>query len=550
MASTPSSDHQPINTTDAWRALAAHAATTVDGDELDLTRLFDTDPERAARFTVEAAGLYVDFSKNLVTEETIGLLADLADAADVAAKRDAMFSGRRINTTEDRAVLHTALRRPATDVVEVEGEPGVNVVDEVHEVLGRMSAFANRVRSGEWTGATGQAIETVVNLGIGGSDLGPAMAYRALRPFARPPHSHWDLDVRFVSNIDPTDIHEALLDLDPETTMFIVVSKTFSTIETLTNAKTARHWLVDALGAEAVGRHFVAVSTNEERVADFGIDTTNMFGFWDWVGGRYSVGSAVGLSLMLAIGPDGFREFLAGMHDVDLHFQSAPAAENLPMLMGLLGIWYGNFLGAETQAVLPYSDHLSRFPAYLQQLDMESNGKRVTKAGRPVTVDTGPIVWGEPGTNGQHAFYQLIHQGTRLIPADFIGFIHPSDPIGDHHDLLMANFFAQTEALAFGGNSGSDESDLQRAFPGNRPTTTIVAERLDPRTLGALIALYEHKVFTMGAVWGINSFDQFGVELGKVLATAITPELQSTSDLAHDASTNALITRYRNHRAG
>ncbi len=550
MASIPSSDHQPINTTDAWRALAAHAATTVDGDELDLTRLFDTDPERAARFTVEAAGLYVDFSKNLVTEETIGLLADLADAADVAAKRDAMFSGRRINTTEDRAVLHTALRRPATDVVEVEGEPGVNVVDEVHEVLGRMSAFANRVRSGEWTGATGQAIETVVNLGIGGSDLGPAMAYRALRPFARPPHSHWDLDVRFVSNIDPTDIHEALLDLDPETTMFIVVSKTFSTIETLTNAKTARHWLVDALGAEAVGRHFVAVSTNEERVADFGIDTTNMFGFWDWVGGRYSVGSAVGLSLMLAIGPDGFREFLSGMHDVDLHFQSAPAAENLPMLIGLLGIWYGNFLGAETQAVLPYSDHLSRFPAYLQQLDMESNGKRVTKDGRPVTVDTGPIVWGEPGTNGQHAFYQLIHQGTRLIPADFIGFIHPSDPIGDHHDLLMANFFAQTEALAFGGNSGSDESDLQRAFPGNRPTTTIVAERLDPRTLGALIALYEHKVFTMGAVWGINSFDQFGVELGKVLATAITPELQSTSDLAHDASTNALITRYRNHRAG
>ncbi len=465
MASTPSSDHQPINTTDPWRALAAHAAATADGDELDLTRLFDADPERAARFTVEAAGLYVDFSKNLITEETIGLLADLADAADVAAKRDAMFSGRRINTTEDRAVLHTALRRPAGDVVEVDGEPGVNVVDDVHAVLDQMSAFANRVRSGEWTGFTGQAIEAVVNLGIGGSDLGPAMAYRALRPYARPPHSHWDLDVRFVSNIDPTDIHEALIDLDPETTLFIVVSKTFTTIETLTNATSARQWLIDALGAEAVGRHFVAVSTNEARVADFGIDTANMFGFWDWVGGRYSVGSAVGLSLMLAIGPDGFREFLAGMHDVDLHFQSAPAAENLPMLMGLLGIWYGNFLGAETQAVLPYSDHLSRFPAYLQQLDMESNGKRVTKDGRPVTVDTGPIVWGEPGTNGQHAFYQLIHQGTRLIPADFIGFIHPSDPIGDHHDLLMANFFAQTEALAFGGNSGSDESDLQPRLP-------------------------------------------------------------------------------------
>ena len=427
------------------------------------------------------------------------------------------------------------------------GEPGdgeANVVPDVHNVLDAMSAFADRVRGGEWTGHTGQAIETVVNIGIGGSDLGPAMATRALRPYGRPPHTDRPLDVRFVSNIDPTDLFEALHGLDPATTLFVVVSKTFGTIETLTNARSARSWLTDALGADSVARHFVAVSTNADLVADFGIDTANMFGFWDWVGGRYSVDSAVGLSLMLAIGPDGFRRFLAGMHEMDRHFQEAPLGENIPVLMGLIGLWYSNFQGAQSMAVLPYSDHLARFPAYLQQLDMESNGKGVDRHGRAVTFDTGPIVWGEPGTNGQHAFYQLIHQGTRLIPADFIGFVEATDPIGKHHDLLMANFFAQTEALAF----GQDHDDPQRRFTGNRPTTTILAERLDPETLGRLIALYEHKVFTQGAVWGINSFDQFGVELGKVLATSIEPELTANGDLDHDSSTNALIEHYRANR--
>jgi glucose-6-phosphate isomerase len=516
--------------------------------DTSIQELFAADPDRAGAFTVEAAGLYVDFSKNLITAETRELLVSLAEATGVADLRDRMFAGRRINVTEDRAVLHTALRRPAGDTVVVEGEESEgNVMPEVHRVLDTMGAFARRVRGGQWTGATDQPIETVVNIGIGGSDLGPAMAVKALRPYARPPHSARPLNVEFVSNIDPTDLFETLQGLDPATTLFVVVSKTFSTIETLTNATSARQWLTGALGDAAVPRHFVAVSTSAERVADFGIDTDNMFGFWDWVGGRYSVDSAVGLSLMLAIGPEGFGDFLGGMHDVDTHFQTAPMDANIPALMGLIGVWYSNFLGAQSHAVLPYADHLARFPAYLQQLDMESNGKGVDRHGRRVGYDTGPIVWGEPGTNGQHAFYQLIHQGTRLVPADFIGFVHPTDPIGNHHDLLMANFFAQTEALAFGGTSAQpgDDDNEHRKFLGNRPTTTILADRLDPRTLGRLIALYEHKVFTMGAVWGINSFDQFGVELGKVLATSIEPELTSDTALDHDSSTNALITRYR-----
>ncbi|MEM9652558.1 MAG: glucose-6-phosphate isomerase [Actinomycetota bacterium] len=542
----------PITTTTAWQQLADHAsaikATTI-------PQLFERDPGRAKDLTVEAAGLYVDFSKNRITTETLDQLVALAEAADVSGMRDAMFAGERINTTEDRSVLHTALRKPAGESLVVDG---VDVVPDVHRVLDKMAAFSNSVRDGQWLGATGEPISAVVNIGIGGSDLGPAMAYRALRPY-----SDRSTSFTFVSNIDPTDLSEALIGLDPATTLFIVVSKTFGTIETLTNARSARAWLVDTLGEDAVSKHFVAVSTNADRVAEFGIDTANMFEFWDWVGGRYSVPSAVGLSLMLAIGPDGFREFLAGMYEMDRHFLTAPPAENLPMLMGLIGVWYSNFFGAQSTAVLPYSDHLGRFAAYLQQLDMESNGKRVDKNGRELTLDSGPIVWGEPGTNGQHAFYQLIHQGTRLIPADFIGFTEATDPIGNHHDLLMANFFAQTEALAFGGYSGDPAGDgssdaggrdPQRLFPGNRPTTTILGHRLDPATLGRLIALYEHKVFTMGAIWGINSFDQFGVELGKVLAVAIEPELVvepgAGEPLKHDASTNALIERYRRTRAG
>ncbi|MEM9562598.1 MAG: glucose-6-phosphate isomerase [Actinomycetota bacterium] len=536
----------PISQTDIWRRLADHA-TAIEG--ATLAQLFADDPERAASLTVDAAGLHVDFSKNRMTVETRELLVELAATADVAGRRDAMFAGARINTTEDRSVLHTALRRPKGDSLIVDG---VDVVADVHRVLDKMAAFSDEVRSGRWVGATGEPITAVVNIGIGGSDLGPAMAYRALRP-----HSDRDRTFRFVSNIDPTDLHEALVDLDQATTLFIVVSKTFGTIETLTNARSARAWLTGALGDEAVSKHFVAVSTNADRVAEFGIDTTNMFEFWDWVGGRYSVPSAVGLSLMLAIGPDGFHRFLAGMREMDEHFLSTPPERNLPMLMGLLGVWYTNFFGAQSTAVLPYADHLARFPAYLQQLDMESNGKGVDRDGRTVMVDSGPIVWGEPGTNGQHAFYQLIHQGTRLIPADFIGFANATDPIGPHHDLLMANLFAQTEALAF----GQDDEDPQRRFTGNRPTTTILGDRLDPETLGRLVALYEHKVFTMGAIWGVNSFDQFGVELGKVLAVAIEPELTGAGDsesdsdgegdgddLDHDGSTNALIRWYRSNR--
>ena len=524
----------PTSQTEQWRKLREHATSM---EAVTLRRLFDEDPSRAKSFTVNGAGLHVDFSKNRMTTETRDLLVGLAEVARLADRRSAMFSGARINTTENRSVLHTALRRPKGDSLIADG---VDVVAEVHQVLDRMAAFSDEVRTGRWRGATGEPIKAVVNIGIGGSDLGPAMAYRALRS-----SSDRSRTFRFVSNIDPTDLHEALIDLDPATTLFVIVSKTFGTIETLTNARSARKWLTDALGDDAVGRHFVAVSSNADRVAEFGIDTTNMFGFWDWVGGRYSVPSAVGLSLMLAIGPAGFHRFLSGMHEMDRHFMTAPPAENLPVLMGLLGIWYTNFFGAQSVAVLPYSDHLARFPAYLQQLDMESNGKGVDTQGRTVMVDSGPIVWGEPGTNGQHAFYQLIHQGTRLIPADFIGFCQATDPIGAHHDLLMANLFAQTEALAF----GQDHEDPQRRFLGNRPTTTILADRLDPETLGRLIALYEHKVFTMGTIWGINSFDQFGVELGKVLATAIEPELSGDQPLAHDSSTNALIAHYRANRA-
>lgn len=543
----------PVDQTDAWQDLARHAE---DIQQTTIAEHFAADPTRAERLTHNAAGLYVDFSKNRVAPETLSLLVALADEVGLTGHREAMFEGRRINHTENRAVLHTALRRPKGDVVHVEADSPIgeaeqdrpsdqNVIDDVHHVLDLMSAFADRVRSGEWTGATGKAIETVVNIGIGGSDLGPMMAHRALRPYGRPPHSERELDVRFVSNIDPADLFETLHHLDPATTLFVVVSKSFGTIETLTNARSARQWLLDGLADDsAVAKHFVAVSTNSERVAEFGIDTANMFEFWDWVGGRYSVGSAVGLSLMMAIGPQNFRDFLGGMHEMDEHFRHAPLAHNLPALMGLLSLWYTNFLGAETQAVLPYSDHLSRFSAYLQQLEMESNGKGVDNLGRPLTIDTCPVVWGEPGTNGQHAFYQLIHQGTRIVPADFIGFVKPSDPIGNHHDLLMANFFAQTEALAF----GRTHEDPQRSFDGNRPTTTIMAERLDPRTLGKLIALYEHKTFTMGVVWGINSFDQFGVELGKELATAIEPELTSDSTLGHDPSTNQAIAVYRSRR--
>ncbi|MGF1595645.1 MAG: glucose-6-phosphate isomerase [Acidimicrobiales bacterium] len=523
----------PVTSTEAWAALAAHAQSR---RHVTIAERFTADPDRAERFTFDAAGFHVDLSKNRIDPETVDHLVAVAEAADVAGLRDAMFAGEAINVTEGRAVLHTALRSPLGAGPTVDG---ADVTAEIHAVLRRMTGFVQAVRDGTWTGVTGRAIEAVVNIGIGGSDLGPAMAYHALRPY-----SDRARRFRYVSNIDPTALDEALVDLDPATTLFIVVSKTFGTIETLTNARSARAWLTDALGPDAVPSHFVAVSTNAERVAEFGVDPGNMFEFWDWVGGRYSIGSAVGLSLMVAIGSVAFGEFLAGMHEVDEHFLTAPPDRNLPLLLGLLGVWYTDLLGAQSHAVLPYAEHLARFPAYLQQLDMESNGKSVDRYGRPVPIDTGPIVWGEPGTNGQHAFYQLLHQGTRLVPCDLIGFLEPTNPIGDHHDLLMANFFAQAEALAFGRR----HDDPQRAFDGNRPSTAILAQRLDPRTLGRLIALYEHKVFTMGAVWGVNSFDQFGVELGKELASAIGPELADDGPLDHDPSTNALIDYYRRHR--
>jgi glucose-6-phosphate isomerase len=533
-----------LDRTTAWQALERHAGEL---RRTHLRDLFAEDPGRGDRLVAEGAGLHYDYAKQRITDETLRLLSDLAAERGVREHADAMFAGERINVTESRPVLHVALRAPRDAVIEVDG---ANVVPQVHEVLDRMAAFSERVRSGEWKGHTGKRIRAVVNIGIGGSDLGPAMAYRALLHY-----SDRSMTFRFVSNVDGTDIAEATSDLDPAETLFVVSSKTFTTLETLTNARSARAWLLDALGDEAdVAKHFVAVSTNEEGVREFGIDPENMFGFWDWVGGRYSLPSAIGLSLMVAIGPDGFREMLAGMHAMDEHFRTAPPERNLPMLMGLLAVWNTNFLDAETVAVLPYDQYLGRFSAYLQQLEMESNGKHVDLEGRPVDWHTGRVVWGEPGTNGQHAFYQLIHQGTRLIPCDFIGFLRSLNPLGNHHDLLMANLFAQAEALAFGRTAeqleaeGSPPEQIpHRVCPGNRPTSTILADELTPASLGALVALYEHSVFTQGSIWGIDSFDQWGVELGKVLAVRIAPELEAEDEpaLDHDSSTNALIRRYR-----
>ena len=531
----------------AWKALQAHHDAVKD---VHLRDLFAGDATRGERLTAEGAGLYLDYSKHRVTDETLNLLLQLAQETGVAAKRDAMFGGEKINITEDRAVLHVALRAPRGATIMVDGK---NVVPEVHEVLDRMAQFAEQVRGGQWLGYTGKPIRNIVNIGIGGSDLGPVMAYEALKHY-----SDRALTLRFVSNVDGTDIAEKTRDLDPEGTLFIISSKTFTTQETMTNAHSARTWLLNTLKDDAaVARHFVAVSTNAAEVQKFGIDTANMFGFWDWVGGRYSMDSAIGLSLMLAVGPDNFRELLTGFHDMDEHFRTAPPEQNLPLLMGLLGIWYNNFFGACSVAVLPYDQYLAYFSAYLQQLDMESNGKHVTLDGETVDYQTGPIIWGQPGTNGQHAFYQLIHQGTKLIPCDFIGFCQTLNPLPPHHDLLMANVFAQTEALAFGKTleqvlaEGVDPALApHRVFDGNRPTSTILADRLTPRTLGSLIALYEHKVFVQGAVWNINSFDQWGVELGKVLAKKIAGELESQGEpeLKHDSSTNTLIKRYRARR--
>jgi glucose-6-phosphate isomerase len=536
-----------IDQTPEWQALVRHHEAVKD---THLRELFAAEPGRGETLTCEAGDLYLDWSKHRVTAETVELLVALAERAGLRQRIDAMFAGERINLTENRAVLHVALRASEGSSILVDGH---NVVPDVHEVLGRMRGFAEEVRSGRWLGHTGRRVRNVVNIGIGGSDLGPAMAYAALRPY-----SDRSMTFRFVSNVDGADIAEATRDLDPAETLFIVCSKTFTTIETLTNARTARAWLLDALGDEAaVSRHFVAVSTNAEKVAEFGIDPANMFGFWDWVGGRYSYPSAIGLSLMVAIGPDRFGELLAGFHLMDEHFRTTPFERNLPVLLGLLGVWYINFFGAESHAVLPYSQYLERFPAYLQQLDMESNGKSVTLDGQLVRVDTGPVVWGQPGTNGQHAFYQLIHQGTRLIPSDFIGICRPAEVVGDHHDLLMANFLAQTEALAFGKTTEevlaegvAPDLAPHRTFPGNRPTSTILAPELSPSVLGQLTALYEHKVFTQGVVWDVNSFDQWGVELGKVLATRIAAELAPAAgdDLDHDSSTTTLIRRYRRQR--
>jgi len=534
----------------AWGRLQAHFAEV---RKHHLRDLFDADKERGERLVADGAGLFLDFSKNRITDETLLLLGELARERGVEERREAMFRGEHINVSEDRAVLHVALRMPRERSLIVDG---VDVVKEVHGTLDRMSAFAERVRDGEWRGHTGKAIRNVVNIGIGGSDLGPVMAYEALRHYSRR-----EMTFRFVSNVDGTDFVECTRDLDPQETLFIVSSKTFTTLETMTNAHSARDWALAGLGGEeeAVAKHFVAVSTNADEVSKFGIDTDNMFGFWEWVGGRYSMDSAIGLSTMLAIGPAHFGELLAGFHAMDEHFQEADSGANLPMIMGLLSVWYGDFFGAETCGVFPYDQYLHRFPAYLQQLTMESNGKHVTLAGEHVDYDTGAIFWGEPGTNGQHSFYQLIHQGTRLIPADFIGFAHSLNELGDHHDKLMSNVFAQGEALAFGKTAeqvreeGTPDAVVpHRVMEGNRPSNTILAERLDPRTLGALVALYEHSVFTQGAVWGIDSFDQWGVELGKELAKAIIPELESNEEprLRHDSSTNALIRRYRNMRRG
>ncbi|MFT3855772.1 MAG: glucose-6-phosphate isomerase [Ilumatobacteraceae bacterium] len=530
-----------ITTTDEWSALLATPRPA------PLRELFADDPGRASRYLLTAGDLRVDWSKNLVDDTVVDALVAVAAAAAVEAHRDAMFAGEKINVTERRAVLHTALRQPVGAHVDVDGH---DVVPDVHAVLGQMGAFADRVRSGDWVGATGERIRTVVNIGIGGSDLGPAMAYLATEAFCQD-----GLSCRFVSNVDGADISGNLEDLDPATTLVVVSSKTFTTIETITNATEARRWLTAALGDDAVAKHFVAVSTNAAEVARFGIDTANMFGFWDWVGGRYSVDSAIGLSLMIAIGRDGFASFLDGFHTIDEHFRTAPLRDNVPVIVGMLGVWYTNVLGAQSKAVLPYAQELRRFPAYLQQLDMESNGKSVRLDGSVVATDTGPIVWGEPGTNGQHAFYQLLHQGTRLVPIDFIGFGRPNHGLYAQHDLLMANLFAQGEALAFGKTldeviaEGIPAHQQQaRVFPGDRPSTTILAPQLTPNVLGQLIALYEHVVFVQGTVWGIDSFDQWGVELGKALANRITPELSGSEAPQHDTSTTALIEWYRSHR--
>ncbi|WP_327356951.1 glucose-6-phosphate isomerase [Streptomyces sp. NBC_01304] len=540
-----------LNQLPEWAALAKHREQLGDAH---LRELFETDPGRGTGYVLQVGDLHIDYSKHLVTDETLTLLRELAAATDVFGLRDAMFRGDKINTTEDRAVLHTALRAARDAVIEVDGE---NVVPDVHAVLDKMSAFSDKVRSGEWTGHTGKRIRTIVNIGIGGSDLGPAMAYDVLRSYTQR-----DLTVRFVSNVDGADLHEAVRDLDPAETLFVIASKTFTTIETITNATSARDWLLTGLRADqsAVAKHFVALSTNAEKVSEFGIDTANMFEFWDWVGGRYSYDSAIGLSLMIAIGPDRFREMLDGFRLVDEHFRTAPAEANVPLLLGLLGVWYGGFRDAQSHAVLPYSHYLSKFTAYLQQLDMESNGKSVDRDGVPVDWQTGPVVWGTPGTNGQHAYYQLIHQGTKVIPADFIGF---AEPVADllpglvaQHDLLMANFFAQTQALAFGKTPDEvraegvpEELVAHKTFQGNHPTTTILARELTPSVLGQLVALYEHKVFVQGAIWNIDSFDQWGVELGKVLAKRVEPALTEGADVPGlDASSKALVAKYRELR--
>ncbi len=534
----------PLRQRPAWKALEQHYAKI--GPQ-HLRDLFAADPGRGERLTAEAAGLYLDYSKNRVTDETMALLVQLAGECGVEQRRDAMFRGDKINVSEHRSVLHVALRMPKGSSLVVDG---VDVVAEVHEVLDRMASFADRIRSGEWQGYTGKPIRNVINVGIGGSDLGPVMAYEALRYYSRR-----DLTFRFVSNVDSTDFVEATRDLSADETLFIISSKTFGTLETLTNAHSARDWVVGELGSEdAVAKHFVAVSTNAERVADFGIDTANMFGFWDWVGGRYSMDSAIGLSTMVAIGPEHFTEMLAGFHEMDEHFRTTPPGRNLPMLLGLLAVWYGDFFGAQTYGVMPYEQYLKRFPAYLQQLTMESNGKHVTLQGAEVDYDTGAVFWGEPGTNGQHSFYQLIHQGTKLIPVDLIGFGKTVNPLRNHHDILSSNVFAQAQALAFGktkeevlAEGTSPEVAPHRVMPGNRPTNVLLAEKLTPRLLGTLVALYEHSVFTQGVIWDIDSFDQWGVELGKVLAVQILPELESPDEpeLSHDSSTNALIRRYR-----
>ena len=530
-----------------WRALRAHFETI---RNVHLRTLFADDPGRGERLTLEAAGLYLDYSKNRITDETLGLLLDLARDRGVTTRRDAMFAGEKINISERRAVLHIALRAPRDRSIVVDGE---DVMPEVHAVLDRMAAFSDKIRSGAWTGHTGKRIRNIINIGIGGSYLGPEMAYRALRTFSDP-----GMTFRFVANVDGAAFAEATQDLDPGETLFVVASKTFTTLETMTNAATARRWVLDALRDEkAIARHFVALSTNDGGVSKFGIDTANMFGFWDWVGGRYSMDSAIGLSTMIAIGPDRFREMLAGFHEMDEHFRTAPPERNMPLLMGMLSVWYNNFFGAETLGVMPYAAEMARFPAYLQQLQMESNGKHVGLDGDKVDCQTGPVIWGEPGTDGQHSFYQLLHQGTKLIPCDLIGFCRPLSPLTHHHNLLMANLFAQAEALAFGKTAEELTKEGSQAFEtpfrvaeGNRPTNLILAEELNPRTLGALVALYEHSVFTQGVVWNIDSFDQWGVELGKVLAQRIIPELEGQSEpsLAHDGSTNALIRRYRRLR--